>query len=203
MDRIDVDKVHQFAETVQRSTAEMKLLISDLLDFARIQSGMFSVTPAAHNLTDVVMPIIERMKPQAEAKQQTLEIVLPVDLPNVAVDTPRMSQVLSNLLRNAIKFTPTEGAIRISAHLQEDCIVVSVTDSGPGIPAEHLSKIFDRFWRVPGTRKQGTGLGLSIAKGIVEAHGGKIWAESELGQGSSFFFTVPLAGSGINEQTAA
>jgi signal transduction histidine kinase len=117
---------------------------------------------------------------------------VPATLPDVEVDTHRLGQVVSNLVRNAIKFTPNEGTIRVSAHQQEGRIVVSVTDTGPGIPPEHLSKIFDRFWRVPGTQKQGSGLGLSIAKGIVEAHGGTIWAESELGKGTSFFFTLPL-----------
>src|SRR5204863_2010981 len=93
---------------------------------------------------------------------------------------------------NAIKFTPQEGTIRVAARVRDHKIVVSVVDTGPGIPQEHLSKIFDRFWRTPGTKQKGSGLGLSIAKGIVEAHGGTIWAESQLGQGTSFFFTMPL-----------
>jgi signal transduction histidine kinase len=100
--------------------------------------------------------------------------------------------VVSNLIGNAIKFTPKEGKIRISARQRDHKIVVSVADSGPGIPREHLSKIFDRFWRTPGTKQKGSGLGLSIAKGIVEAHGGTILAESQIGKGSSFFFTMPL-----------
>lgn len=192
MEHIEVNKVHDFADKVHRSTNEMKMLISDLLDFAKIQSGTFAVTPSPQILADAVLPIIERMKILAEARQQHLEADVPATLHYVEVDTHRLGQVISNLVRNAIKFTPKEGTIRVTARESEGRILVSVTDTGPGIPPEHLPKIFDRFWRVPGTRKQGTGLGLSIAKGIVEAHGGTIWAESELGKGSSFFFTLPL-----------
>src|SRR5262249_59127558 len=124
-------------------------------------------------------------------------------LPDVAVDAHRLRQVISNLVSNALKFTPEEGTIRVSAHKQDHQIVVSVADTGPGIPQEHLSKIFDRFFRAPGTKQEGSGLGLSIAKGIVEAHGGTIWAESEMGNGSSFFFTMPLDESDAGKRTDA
>src|SRR5262249_42956733 len=137
--------------------------------------------------------VIDRIRPQAEGKGQRLEIDLLTSLPDVSVDARRIGQVVSNLVRNAIKFTPQDGTIRLSASQQGRQILVCVADTGPGIPQEHLAKIFDGFWRVPGPQKQGTGLGLSIAKGIVEAHGGKIWAESELGKGSSIFFILPLA----------
>jgi signal transduction histidine kinase len=148
------------------------------------------------------MPVIDRMRTLAEAKRQTLEVDLPSNLPLVAVDAHRVGQVVSNLVGNAIKFTPQEGTIRVSARQRDHKIVVSVADTGPGIPEEHLLKIFDRFWRTPGTKQKGSGLGLSIAKGIVEAHGGTIWAESQSGKGSSFFFTVPLA-SDTTERTDA
>jgi signal transduction histidine kinase len=171
----------------------MEILISDLLDFARIQSGMFSVVLSEETLSGVVMPVIDRIRVLAEAKKQTLEVELPSNLPAVAVDAHRLGQVVSNLLRNAIKFTPQNGTIRVAAECRDRQIVVSVTDTGPGIPKEHLLKIFERFWRAPGTKQRGSGLGLSIAKGIVEAHGGTIWAESQAGIGSSFFFTLPLA----------
>jgi signal transduction histidine kinase len=137
------------------------------------------------------MPAIDRMRTLAEAKRQILEVEIPSNLPTVAIDVQRIGQVVSNLVSNAIKFTPQEGAIRVSARQRGHQIVLSVADTGPGIPQEHLSKIFDRFWRTPGTMQKGSGLGLSIAKGIVEAHGGTIWAESA-GKGSSFFFTLPL-----------
>jgi len=193
MDRIDPSQVREFADKIERSSNEMKALIADLLDFARIQSGTFSIVPSTDSLSGVVMPVLDRIRVQAEARQQTLEVDLPSTLPQVAVDAHRIAQVVSNLVRNAIKFTPREGTIRISARQQDQQIVVAVTDTGPGIPQEHLSRIFDRYWQAPGTTKKGTGLGLSIAKGIVEAHRGTIWAESQLGMGSSFLFTLPLA----------
>jgi PAS domain S-box-containing protein len=193
VERVDANQVREFADQVQRSVDEMKLLISDLLDFARIQSGTFSVLASADRLGKVLMPAIDRLRSLAEAKRQTVEAHLPVGLPDVAVDARRVRQAVSNLLRNAIKFTPKEGTIRIAARQQNHQVVVSVSDTGPGIPQEHLSKIFERFWQVPRTKQRGSGLGLAIAKGIVEAHGGTIWAESQLGHGSSISFTLPLA----------
>ena len=133
------------------------------------------------------------MKPLAEAKQQTIEIHIESNLPEVAADGPRVGQVLSNLLSNAIKFSRPGGKIVVSAREQDHTVVVCVSDDGPGIPRENLSKVFDRYWQASETSRAGMGLGLSIAKGIVEAHGGKIWVDSELGKGSSFSFTLPLA----------
>ena len=201
--RIDANQVTEFVNKVQRAADQMEILIADLLDFARIQSGTFPVVVLANRLSQVVMPVIDRMRALAEAKRQTLEVDLPSNLPLVAVDAHRVGQVVSNLVSNAIKFTPQEGTIRVSAGQRDHKIVVSVADTGPGIPQEHLSKIFDRFWQTPGTKQKGSGLGLSIAKGIVEAHGGTIWAESQSGKGSSFFFTVPLADLDTTERTDA
>jgi PAS domain S-box-containing protein len=199
--QIDANEVKKFVNKVQRSTDQMETLITDLLDFARIQSGTFAVVVLADSLSQVVMPVIDRMRALAEVKRQTLEVDLPSSLPYAAVDAHRLRQVISNLVSNAIKFTPQEGTIRVSARERDQKVVVSVVDTGPGIPKEHLSKIFDRFWRTPGIKQEGSGVGLFIAKGIVEAHGGTIWAESQLGKGSSFFFTVPLADLDTNERT--
>jgi len=133
------------------------------------------------------------MRPLAEAKQQTIESQIESNLPEVAADGPRVGQVLSNLVSNAIKFS-TEGAkIVVSVREQDNSIVVGVSDNGRGIAREHLSRVFDRYWQAEDTKHTGMGLGLSIAKGIVEAHGGKIWVDSELGKGSSVSFTLPLA----------
>jgi signal transduction histidine kinase len=199
-ERIDPNRVKEFADKVRRSADEMDALINDLLDFARIQTGTFSIVTSPDRLSEVVMPVIERIRVQAEARHQKLEVDLPATLPEVAVDARRIGQVVSNLVGNSIKFTPEGGTIRVSARQQDGQIVVSVADTGPGIPQEHLPRIFDRFWQVPGTKK-GSGLGLSIAKGIVEAHGGRIWAESQLGIGSTFFFTVPMANQDRTRRT--
>jgi len=192
--RIDADQVRQFADQVQIAVDEMKVLIADLLDFAKIQSGTFSVVPSPNNLSEIVIPLIDRLRTQSDSKKQTLDVNLPLTLPRAALDARRINQVISNLVRNAIKFTPSEGSIRVSAQHQGQQIVVSVGDTGPGISEGDLANIFDRFWRAEGVTEKGSGLGLAIAKGIVEAHGGTIWAESQLGNGSSFFFTLPLAG---------
>jgi len=200
---IDANQVKEFVNKVQRAAGQMETLIADLLDFARIQSGIFSVLISADRLSQAVLPVIDRMRALAEAKRQTLEVDIPSSLPSIAIDAHRIGQVVSNLLSNAIKFTPHEGTIRVSARQRDHKIVVSVADTGPGIPQEHLSRIFDRFWRTPGTKQKGSGLGLSIAKGIVEAHGGTIWAESQSGKGSSFFFTVPLADLDSTDRTDA
>jgi signal transduction histidine kinase len=149
-----------------------------------------------------VIPVIERILPEAEAKRQTLETDISSSLPAVAVDAGRIGRMISNLVRNAIKVTPPQGTIRVSACQQGSEILVSIEDTGPGIPQEELPKVFDWFARVPGTKKKGSGLGLSIARGIVEAHGGRIWAESQLGKGSSFFFTLPLAQPDTTERPA-
>jgi len=191
--RMDTHQVREIAGRVQRSADQMERLIADLLDFARIQSGTFSIVAATENLRDVVLAAVDNMRTQAEVHQQKLEVDIPSTLPHVAIDAHRIGQVVSNLVGNALKFTPAGGTIRISARKRDRQIAVAVADTGPGIPTEHLQKIFDRFWQVPGKQQTGSGLGLSISKGIVKAHGGSIWAESQLGCGSSFLFTLPLS----------
>lgn len=186
-------QIIEFANKIQRAVDKMMLLIADLLDFSRIQSGTFSVEPHPETLEKIVQPIIDAMKTLAQAKQQIVECRIETNLPEVWADGNRIGQVISNLLSNAIKFTGHGGRIVVSARQRDNTVVVSVSDEGPGIPREHLSKVFDRFWQAEETKHLGTGLGLSIAKGIVEAHGGKIWVDSQLGKGSSFSFTIPLA----------
>jgi PAS domain S-box-containing protein len=192
---IDAGRLAELADSIEQSVEDMHLLIDDLLDFARIHSATFSIETHADQLHRVITPIVDRLRVLADAKGQTVGVDVPMDLPEVAVDVRRIGQVISNLVGNAVKFTPEGGRIRVAArlHEQEHSVTVSVTDTGEGIPAEYLGRIFDRFWQAPRTEHLGSGLGLSIAKGIVEAHGGTIWAESELGKGSSFSFTLPVA----------
>ena len=172
-DCIDGGKIRSLASTIQRGADRMQLLISDLLDVARLQSGTFSIRRSAGTVNQAAGSVIDGLKLMAEAKHQTLELHLHDDLPKVAVDVQRIGQVLANLVGNAIKFTPEGGTVRVSAQQRGNELVVTVADTGPGIPSEHLSKVFDWFWQVQGTKQIGSGLGLSIAKGIVEAHGGK------------------------------
>jgi PAS domain S-box-containing protein len=192
LEGIDADKLREVADKIQRAVDRMLLLIADLLDFAKIDSGTFSVEPRPVQLANAIGPAIDGQKVLAEARQQTLEVRLPAALPEVAVDARRIGQVISNLLGNAIKFTPEGGRIQVSARQQGNKIIVSVSDAGPGIRPEHLPRVFDRFWQAEGARDIGSGLGLSITRGIIDAHGGTIWVESQLGKGSSFYFTLPV-----------
>jgi signal transduction histidine kinase len=192
-ERLDPAELKGFAGSMERSVAEMHLLIDDLLDFARIQSGKFSIQTHAENLNQVVTTVIENLKVLADAKRQLLTVDVSARLPEVEIDARRIGQVISNLLGNAIKFTREGGLIHLTARQDGDEIVVSVTDTGAGIPPEQLSDVFGRSWQAQKARHTKNGLGLSIAKGIVEAHGGTIWAESKLGKGSAFSFTLPAA----------
>jgi PAS domain S-box-containing protein len=191
-ERIDAGELQRLTGSMERSVGEMHLLIDDLLDLAKIQSGTFSLQTFAEKLPQVVNPVINGMSVLAEAKHHALQVDLPTELPAVSIDARRVGQVMSNLVGNAIKFTPEGGTIRIAARHERHAVVVSITDTGAGIPPDQLRHIFDRSWQAQRARHSTSGLGLSIAKGIVEAHGGTIWAESELGKGSSFSFTLPL-----------
>jgi signal transduction histidine kinase len=138
---------------------------------------------------------------EMEASEQgiALDARLPTNLPLARADGARIVQVLGNLLRNAIKFTPRSGRVVIAVEARDASVMFSVTDTGPGVSAENQSRVFDRYWQASrGARVRGTGLGLSIARGIVEAHGGRIWVESNggngAGGGSMFAFTIPQAG---------
>src|SRR5262245_18128358 len=190
---LETAQLAEYSKKIERAVDKMLQLISEISDSSKIENGTFSVAPQAETLKNLILPAIDGMKPLAEAKHQIIEYHIESNLPEVAADGRRVEQVLSNLLGNAIKFSRQGSKIVVSAREQDNSIVVCVSDDGPGIPREHLSKVFDRYWQAEETKRAGLGLGLSIAKGIVEAHGGKIWVDSELGKGSSFFFTLPLA----------
>ncbi|AZZ38195.1 hypothetical protein CIK05_15765 [Bdellovibrio sp. qaytius] len=182
-----------FAKKIEKSSKQMQVLIEDLLDFAKIQSGTFSVNKSAENISEAIYEVAEPLQAQAEANHQHLFVDLPANLPQVNIDLARTVQVVSNLLSNALKFTPSGGTIKITAVARSSDVLVSVSDNGPGVPPDCLTRVFDRFWQVEGTKQKGSGLGLSIAKGIVLAHGGRIWVESEANKGSTFHFTLPRA----------
>jgi PAS domain S-box-containing protein len=191
--QFSLNQPSDYAIRIQRAVDKMQTLIDDLLDFSKIQGGKFLIKKTRENPNDIIFPVLELVKTQIEAKSQNLEVDISPSLPDVACEAHRINQVLSNLLGNAIKFTPNGGTIRLTAREAVDEIMISISDTGPGISPEQLPKIFDRYWQAQGTKHMGTGLGLSIVKGIIEAHGAKIWVESQVGKGSSFFFTLPLA----------
>jgi len=189
----DRAKGESLTSRIENSARQMQNLISDLLDLSKVESGTLTVDQRPERVVDLVSTIVEPIQVQAEAKRLRVEIDLSTHEPLVSCDRNRIGQVLSNLLGNAVKFTPEDGLVRLHAKTVDSFLEVSVSDTGPGIPPEHVPKVFDRYWQAEGTKRFGSGLGLSIAKGIVEAHGGRIGVESRLGKGSRFWFTLPLA----------
>ncbi len=176
-------------------------LINDYLDYSKIEAGYLKLALGEADLREVVRGSAELARLQAEAKGQSLVLELPEEPVTARVDAERLKQVLDNLLSNAVKYTPEGGRIAVHLHVEGEHAVFRVSDTGPGIPPEHLPALFTKYHRVPGkaTRAvQGTGLGLLIVKEIVEAHGGRVWAESEgvPGKGATFTFVIPLAGPG-------
>jgi PAS domain S-box-containing protein len=182
--------IQRSADTSIRVIKGMTRLIDDLMDFASIQAGRLSVQRVPTDLNQVVGDVVTSTSGLAVEKGLDLVANLPEPLPSVPADRDRIFQIFSNLVGNAIKLTPPGGFVQIGGRPRKDEVLLSVTDSGPGISPEELPRLFDRYWRAEGQRHKGAGLGLAIAKGLVEAHGGRIWAESEPGAGATFYFTL-------------
>jgi signal transduction histidine kinase len=177
---------------ILEAAQEMNRLIHDLLELTQIEAGRIVLDRKHNDAFDIIEACYRLLAPQANAK--SIEIIREVK-PGECIadcDRNRVVQVLSNLVGNAIKFTGPHGRIRIDAQATGEGIRFSVIDNGPGIPAEQLPHVFERYWQSRRVQ-HGTGLGLSIARGLIEAHGGRIWAESAMNIGSRFFFTVPEA----------
>jgi signal transduction histidine kinase len=185
-------------ETVLRSVNQLHSMIGDLLDASRTESGKTSLKRRCIALADVVRQAVAMLRPTAAEKQIGLEIGLDTRAPLVHADSERVLQVLTNLIHNAIKFTPSGGSIVVKTCMVEtdqDFVYVSVTDSGMGITPEARPLIFERMYQAPDTvddSRKGLGLGLYIAREIIRQHGGRIWVESDPGDGSTFSFTLPL-----------
>jgi signal transduction histidine kinase len=186
-DREHLDVIHHSAERMRR-------LIEDLLDVTRLEGGKrLPIEPRAVDIEPLLRDTCELFKSQAAASGITLRYQVARDLPPVHADRHRVLQVLSNLVGNAMKFTPSGGTISFRADARDGDVLFTVADTGPGIPKEHLGDIFNPYWQAKRAERMGAGLGLPIAKGIVESHGGQIWVESEPGKGTKFYFTLPVA----------
>jgi PAS domain S-box-containing protein len=180
--------------TISESVEAMNRLIQDLVDVASIERGQLSLERAPTTPARLVDRAMHMFAVEARDHGIAFEKAVATDLPELTVDESRIVQVLSNLIRNAIKFTPDSGRIDLAARASDGGVMFSVTDSGAGIDPSLHQKIFDRYWeRADGARKRGTGLGLSIARGIVVAHGGRIGVRSEPGKGSEFYFWLPVS----------
>ena len=176
-----------------RSTDRMQRLINSLLDIKRLESGQPITNPKFVNTTALIQESVEALEPTYKGKQQTIEINLDEDLPDLFADEGMIKRVVINLLENAIKFTPLDGKIQLSAKLVDHQILISIKDSGPGIPDGAQERIFNKFTRLDAKSfPKGIGLGLAFCKLAVNAHDGKIWVESEIGKGSQFNILLPL-----------
>ena len=180
-------------ENIRALVEQMQRLRQDLLDVALLEAGQLSIQPGPSGPGTLIEQSLERYAPLADERSIELSASLAADLPLVHADEARLVQVIANLLTNALKFTPAGGRVELGADEQDEGMVrFFVRDSGLGIAPENLPRLFERFWTTKHGNPTGAGLGLTIAKGIVEAHGGKIWAESTPGEGSEFSFTVPV-----------
>jgi len=188
--------VAERVEIMLQAAAQIDALIQDLLDVTRLEAGRLTVSPRDIEPRPLVEAALYAMRTLAESSGVALEASYADELPMVYADPERVTQLLSNLVGNALKFTPAGGRVEVRVEPYDEGTLVSVSDTGDGIPAEQLPHVFDRFFQVSSARagaRHGAGLGLPIARGIVEAHGGTIWIESAAGRGTTVRFTLPGA----------
>jgi signal transduction histidine kinase len=191
--------------SLNEEAALLSRLVDELQELSLAEAGELKLVYQREDIARLIEQTVASWQPRVAAKEISLSLDLPDNLPQVSIDWQRISQVLHNLLENAVTHTPKRGTINVAATTQDDKIEVRVSDTGEGISAEDLPNIFERFYRVDKSRARatgGSGLGLTIAKRLVEAHGGKIAVESELGKGSSFSFTIPIAEQHLRQPVA-
>jgi two-component system phosphate regulon sensor histidine kinase PhoR len=189
------DNARRFLEIVSRHTERLGRLLDDLTDLSNIELGKVALEVRPTVLWEALEPVLAIIGPRAAVKGVALSADLPPDLPPVLADSDRLEQILINLVDNAVKFTPADGRVTVSASLRDTMVEVAVADTGVGIPSTDLPRITERFYRVDRARTRelgGTGLGLAIVKHLVQAHGGALRIESELGKGTTVRFTLPL-----------
>lgn len=196
LDEIDEQKRNKALSIIAESTARLTRFINDILDLAKLKSGHLDIRQQPFDFKEVGEDVFTLFNPLLEEKNIQWEMQIGSDVPVITADDDKMRQVITNLISNALKFTPAGGKIGIQAKNQGEFIQVSVDDTGSGVPKDMLETVFERFRQAHGARDnvqgtKGTGLGLAIAKGIIEAHGGRIWMESEVGKGTTVHFTVP------------
>jgi signal transduction histidine kinase len=194
---LSLEEMREYAGDINKDSQRLNRMIDEMLDLDRMESGRMTIHPERMDLNAVLDEAVNRVRPNAP--NHTLSLDLQSDLPSIHADRDRLTQVASNLLSNAVKYSPTGGRISVKSRAEGDRIRIEVRDEGLGIPPEALETIFERYSRVDSQATKdipGTGLGLPIVRQIVQLHGGKVWAESELGRGSVFHVVLPLAGAG-------
>jgi signal transduction histidine kinase len=190
--RAESERTREQAESIAKVAARMESLIRTMLDVATIEAGRLTVNVGTCAAEELLRETMEVFAPLAGARNVVLEEAVRVPGLALRADQERVLQVLSNLVGNAMKFTPEGGRVTLSLERDADMARFGVRDTGPGIPPENLPRIFERYWKAETLGQKGTGLGLFIAKGIVDAHGGRIWAESGVAGGATFYFTLPV-----------
>lgn len=185
----------KYLDIIRRSADQMERIITDLLDLSSIDAGRLAIEPRPQEASAILAEVCESFQPLAAGKSVTIQCDPVPEGLHVWLDPHRIVRVFANLIGNALKFTPTGGTITLRADAGSDEVCFSVTDTGPGIQPADLERVFDRYWQAVKGDRRGSGLGLSIARGIVEAHGGRIWVESTLGMGSTFHFSLPTVPS--------
>jgi signal transduction histidine kinase len=189
------DKQRTVLRACREDCERLEKLMRDLLDLSRIEAGKSVPQLSPVRVGDLIAVSAESLRPQVEAKGIAFGIEAPAELPSVLADRPQIERVIMNLVSNAVRHTESGGSIRVQAMRRDGHVAVSVTDTGRGIPAEYLPRIFETFAQVPGGPSGGAGLGLAISKRIVEAHGGQIVVKSVVGRGTTFTFTLRVADS--------
>jgi PAS domain S-box-containing protein len=191
-DRFDDDTKKHLLTTINSDADRVTRLLGELLDVSRIEAGRLQLRRQLCRVGQIAEKVIERIQPQSEDHSLSLE--LPPELPMVFADPDKVEQVLTNVLENAIKYTE-QGSVTVSGTAADGSVTVRVTDEGEGIPEDHRSNVFGKFFRSGGRRENptGTGLGLYISRGLVEAHGGRMWVEDAPGGGALFAFTLPIS----------
>jgi two-component system, OmpR family, phosphate regulon sensor histidine kinase PhoR len=189
----DEATARQFLNTIQRHSRRLEALIADLLSISALESQQARLNFEPVSMRAAAQSVLDELARQAQERSITISLSIPEQLPAVRADAQRLHQVLFNLLDNAIKYTQAGGHVTILAVEKDGAIETAVADDGVGIATEHLPHVFERFYRVDKARSRelgGTGLGLAIVKHIVQSHGGRVWAESQIERGSTFYFTM-------------
>jgi len=188
----DDEARRSFALTIEHEADRLNRLVANLLDMSRIEGGALKPEKEWYPMQALIQDVLKRMQPLLQGRE--VRTSLPDDLPLVKVDYLQIDQVVTNLLENAVRYTPRGSPIDISVEVKDGQMLVSVADRGPGIPPADLERIFDKFYRVLRNQRdtRGSGLGLAVCRGLVEAHGGRIWAENREGGGAIFRFTLPF-----------
>ena len=189
-------EVAEHATVMLQAATQMDALIQDLLDSTRLEAGRLRLVPRWMPASELVSSAVDTLEPIAASKGVAIASRIASTLPEVYADPDRMLQVLSNLVGNALKFTPRGGAVTVNGEFDGKMVMIEIRDTGPGIAADDLPFVFDRFWQSKRTNRSGAGLGLAIARGVVLGHGGRIWIESPPGAGTTVRFTLPTREAG-------